>query len=263
MLIDTETITEIKSVDKPLLKTRFGSAIATYNMHADVQRHMARELVGMAKEFLPCKQQNILEIGCGTGLLTEQIVNEFSIESYVGNDLVDDVDSQIQAILRGKLKHYAFMAGDAEQLDFPDKQDSIWSGATIQWVTQLPQFFSRLAELLNPGGYLVVSSFGPDNYHEIKDLTGSGINYQSKEEINEAAAGDFKLINFIEWREQMWFKKPMDVLKHMRYTGVNGISHCQWNKGKMSAFNLAYERYAQSKGYPLTYHPYLMIFKKK
>ena len=263
MLIATDTKNEVQAVDKALLKKRFGSAITTYNAHADVQRHMAKKLADMAKQVLPHQQPNILEIGCGTGLLTEEIVKGFSISSYVGNDLVDDVSAANQSILGNRIQHHDFIAGDAEIVEFPKMQDSIWSGATIQWVTQLPDFFDKLSGCIKPEGYLVLSSFGPDNYREIKAITGNGINYEDKEAICEAAAHCFELMAFQEWQERMWFEKPTDVLRHMRYTGVNSVTHCQWSKGAMQAFNLAYEEIAQTKGYPLTYHPYLMIFKKK
>ncbi|MCU4156141.1 malonyl-ACP O-methyltransferase BioC [Carboxylicivirga sp. A043] len=262
MQVATETVRELKTVDKALLKKRFGSAVSTYDAHAKVQVQMAVRLVEMAKDVLPKYQQNSLEIGCGTGLLTREMMNEFAPDTYIGNDLVDGVSSTIEAIVNNKVSKYTFLAGDAEHLKFPKQMDSIWSGATIQWVLQLQVFFSKLSSILKPDGYLVISSFGPGNYREVKNITGNGIVYQSIEEIIEAA-GDFELLKFEQWQEQLWFEKPMDILKHMRYTGVNGVTNCQWNKGKMQAFEVAYEKYAQLEGYPLTYHPYLMIFKKK
>ncbi|WP_430814799.1 malonyl-ACP O-methyltransferase BioC [Carboxylicivirga sp. RSCT41] len=263
MLVATETGKEVQAVDKALLKKRFGSAITTYDAHADVQRQMAIKLVKMAKPVLSHQQPDVLELGCGTGLLTEQIVKEFALNNYVGNDLVDEVSHLNRSILGNRIRHYDFIAGDAEMLEFPKMQDSIWSGATIQWITQLPRFFGKLSSVVKTGGYLVLSSFGPDNYHEIKSITGNGIDYQVKEQICTAAAGHFELVAFQEWQERMWFDKPADVLRHMRYTGVNSVTHCQWSKGAMQAFNLAYEAFAQTNAYPLTYHPYLMIFKKK
>ncbi len=250
-------------IDKSLLKRRFESAVSTYCAHAKVQQDMAVRLVELAKKHLPVEQGRILEFGCGTGLLTQQIIQHFSVADYTINDLVDNVSRVVCDILNDNVAIQRFIAGDVECADFQGALNSIWSGATIQWISQIELFFNKLSQLLKTDGYLVVSSFGPDNYHEIKYTTGNGISYKTKEHLIAAASKDFDLIAFEEWHEQLWFSKPIDVLKHMRSTGVNGISPCSWTKRKMSDFCELYQQFAELNGYPLTYHPYLMIFKKK
>ncbi|WP_430811233.1 MULTISPECIES: malonyl-ACP O-methyltransferase BioC [unclassified Carboxylicivirga] len=249
-------------IDKNLLKKRFGAASSTYGEHAKVQQRMAVRLVEMAQMYLSAKQGRVLEFGCGTGLLTQQIIKHFSVGHYVINDLVGDVSGLVHTILKNRVTKQQFIAGDVECLDLPDALDSIWSGATIQWINQLQPFFYKLSQHLKPGAYLLVSSFGPNNYKEIKATTGNGIAYETKEQLISAASSGFELIAFEEWQEQLWFNSPLEVLKHMRSTGVNGVSACSWTKGKMNAFCNSYSQWAQSDGYPLTYHPYLMVFKK-
>lgn len=250
-------------IDKLLLKKRFESAVSTYCAHAKVQQQMAVRLVELATLHLAGKQNRVLEFGCGTGLLTQQIVSHFSVSDYVINDLVDQVSEVVRNILKDKVANHQFIAGDAECGDFPGSLDSIWSGATIQWIGQIEPFFNKLFHLLMPGGYLIVSSFGPDNYREIKATTGYGINYMTKGQLISAASSGFELIAFEEWHKQLWFAKPLEVLKHMRNTGVNGVTPCSWSKGKMNEFCDLYSQFIEIEGCPLTYHPYLMIFKKK
>ena len=250
-------------VDKGLLEKRFQSAIPTYNSHAIVQQAMATRLMNLARSYVPSKLSEVLEIGCGTGLLTQEIVKHFTVGKYNFNDLVDNTYTTISPILDNKVVQSQFIGGDAEQVDLPGGQSCIWSGATIQWISHLDTFFKKLNDLLDPEGYLVVSTFGPDNYQEIRQITGNGIDYKTKEQIIGAASPQFELLDFDEWQQSMWFNQPLDVLKHMRYTGVNSVSHCRWGKGQMHAFISAYEELVQLEGYPLTYHPYLMIFKRK
>ncbi|MCT4587197.1 MAG: malonyl-ACP O-methyltransferase BioC [Carboxylicivirga sp.] len=252
-----------QEVNKCLLKKRFRSAQSTYNAHAKVQQDMAVRLANLAQAHVPASQKKLLEFGCGTGLLTNEIMKCFEVDTYTYNDLVDDADQSILPLIDAQVQQTRFIAGDVEQIEFPAGQDSIWSGATIQWIDHLGNFFQKLHSALNEGGYLVLSSFGPDNYQEIKCLTGNGITYKTKEQIRELAAPYFELVAFEEWQHNMWFKSPMEVLKHMRYTGVNSVSHCRWSKGQMQAFMADYDQFLQLEGYPLTYHPYLMIFKKK
>ncbi len=263
MLTELSTVEKKLVVDKHLLKQRFQAAVSTYNTHAVVQQDMAIRLVDLAREWLPTAHKKVLEIGCGTGLLTQELIKYFKVDNYLFNDLVDNAEAGLIPILKDKVQQYKFIGGDAEQIAFPDEVDCICSGATIQWVNKLAGFFQKLSRSLNDHGYMLLSSFGPENYREIRQLTGNGIDYKNKEQIIAAATPEFELLAFDEWQQTIWFENPVQVLKHMRYTGVNSVSHCRWSKGQMKAFSAAYEAYAQLEGYPLTYHPYLMIFKKK
>lgn len=206
----------------------------------------------------------MLELGCGTGLLTQEILKCFSAEKYVTNDLVEEMAGKVESIvLASDVESHQFLGGDAEQLVFPEPQQVVWSGATIQWIDELKPFFAKLSDLLVDEGYVVVSSFGPDNYSEIKAITGKGINYQSMQQVIDSAAANFELVASKEWHRQLWLESPMEVLKHMRYTGVNGVSTSQWTKGDMLQFQEDYQQFAQLEGYPLTYHPFLLVLKKK
>ncbi len=262
-----ETAIEVQKqqmeIDKVLLKQRFESATNSYDAHATVQQSMACKLVELSRKYLPGDQLKVLEIGCGTGLLTRQIIRNFHISDYVVNDLVDNVKHNIETILKNKVDHPSFIAGDAELQMFPGLMSSIWSGATIQWVTDLTAFFARMSALLIPNGFMVLSSFGPNNYAEIKAITGRGIDYPSNDQVIHFASDHFELVTMHEWQEQLWFKSPREILMHMRNTGVNGVSRCGWNKGSLKNFTDAYHQFAQFDRFPMTYHPYLMIFKKK
>ena len=61
-------------MNKDLIKQRFCRKLDSYNENARIQKQMAEKLIN---NFLPkkTKYQKVLEIGCGTGLLTEYAVN--------------------------------------------------------------------------------------------------------------------------------------------------------------------------------------------
>ncbi|MBI9065381.1 MAG: malonyl-ACP O-methyltransferase BioC [Marinilabiliaceae bacterium] len=251
-------------VDKSLVKRRFHCASKTYDVHATVQKEMAEALVQMAAWHMAPYQERMLELGCGTGLLTQEILKRFSAEKLLTNDLVEEMAGKVEPIvLASDVASHQFIGGDAEQLVFPEPQQVIWSGATIQWIEELKPFFAKLSDLLMDEGYVVLSSFGPDNYSEIKTITGKGIDYKTMQQVIESASDEFQLVASKEWHRQLWLESPMDVLKHMRYTGVNGVAASQWTKGDMAQFQEDYQQFAQLEGYPLTYHPFLLVLKKK
>lgn len=250
-------------VDKCLLQQRFASAIGSYNQHALVQKQMAKELRHLAQKYLNMEQDQLMEIGCGTGLLTQEIIQHFSIKSYVGNDLVESLEGDLRKLTAGKVGSFAFWGGDAEQLALPSCVSSIWSGATVQWMADLPRFLAKMNRLLSTDGFLVVSSFGPQNYVEIKQTAALGIPYRSADELQKLAAACFDLVAFEEWQQTLHFSSPLEVLRHMQSTGVNGLSKQAWTPQKYRQYAERYQCLKTEAGYPLTYHPYLMIFKKK
>lgn len=253
------------SMDKQLLKQRFCSAKDTYLEHATVQAKMAEDLVDLAKEHLVNKSvDNMLELGSGTGLLTNAVLKYYSPQQYVANDLVHCTESAIQEIVNSYSDaEFRFIGGDIEALHFPNNQNVIWSGATIQWIKDLSGFFSKMSRSLVEDGYLVLSSFGPDNYKEIKEITTHGIDYPEAFEVMGLASEYFEVVNHKEWHQQLNFNNATDVLKHMRYTGVNGTANCKWTKGHLQNFIDKYETYKQGDVYPLTYHPFLLVLKKR
>ncbi len=253
-----------QTFDKNLLQRRFRSASKTYNNHAIVQQQMAQKLVSLALPEISTICQNILEIGCGTGLLTREIVKHFSFLNYNANDLVNEVEPIINNIIsKQQQASFEFIQGDAQQLSIKNKQDVIWSGATIQWIRDLDHFFEHTSSLLKSDGYFALSSFGTDNFNEIKTITGKGIDYQSIQDVIIKASKYFKIINQKSWYNKLWFNTPLEVLKHMRHTGVNGVSSTKWTKKDLETFSTGYQQYQNEEGFPLTYHPFILILKKK
>lgn len=250
-------------IDKHLLHQRFAAAKASYNQHAVVQKEMAQRLCALAQKHLPSAQERLLEIGCGTGLLTQEVMQHFHVCEYFGNDLVESIQEDIRKIAEGKTQRFAFIGGDVEKARIPTELSSVWSGATMQWMTDLPRFFQQLHSALRPSGMLVLSSFGGENFREIKHCSNKGIDYPSFPEIQAMTTGLFQLIEFEEWQEQLCFDNPQEVLRHMQHTGVNGLTRQAWTPPMHRQFVAKYQALKTEKGFPITYHPYLMIFQKK
>ena len=253
-----------QSVNKELLYKRFSSAAKTYDTHAIVQKHMAEVLVNMAQKHIPENQTNMMELGCGTGLLTNQITRKYTAEHYWANDLVGEMEPNIKQIVESNSNAgLAFLQGDAQTVSPPATQDVFWSGATIQWIEDLDSFFARISTLLNAQGYFALSSFDVDNFMEIKTITGKGIDYKSIKDVLVSASTHFKILDYKSWHQKMWFNHPTDVLKHMRYTGVNAVSSTKWGKKDLLDFCNDYKMFCSNNKYPLTYNPFVLILQKK
>ena len=60
------------------------------------------------------------------------------------------------------------------------------------------------------------------------------------------------------------FPSPTEVLRHLKHTGVTGVTRTSWPRGRLAEFSAEYSsRYGAGDGsVPLTYHPVYLIARK-
>ena len=119
-------------MNKDLIQKRFAKNLDTYNDNAKIQKKMAERLLS----FLDRKDFNdILEIGCGTGFLTQLVNEKFSFKTYTANDIVESCEKYVKEI-NPKIN---FIPADIEKaVENSDKKyDLIISNAVFQWVENL------------------------------------------------------------------------------------------------------------------------------
>ena len=62
------------------------------------------------------------------------------------------------------------LCADARALPLADGSvDVLFSNLCLQWVEDLPAVFAGFRRVLKPGGLLLVSTFGPDTLHELRE----------------------------------------------------------------------------------------------
>lgn len=234
-----------------LVKKRFAKSIKTYDENAFVQKGMAEKL--KAKLSAKCYKK-ILEIGCGTGFLTKIISKDLDFETYIANDLVEDCKNYINEI-NPKIE---FVSGDIKEVLNNSNQtfDLIISNAALQWVSDYEEFFNILLKKLNPAGVLLFSAFGKKNFVEIYETMGVSLDYPSKEEL-ENIFKDYTC-KIEEELEVLSFNSPLEVLKHIKYTGVNCLNTLTWTKSNLKNFEEKYKKPAT-----LTYNPLYVYVQKE
>lgn len=238
-------------MNKDLIRQRFRKSLESYNKNAVIQKQMAEKLI----TFLSKKTySNILEIGCGTGFLTEQIEKNISFQSYKAIDIVDECETYISKIS----KKVAFIPGNIENYitNSNEKFDLIISNAALQWVDNFEGIINRLKQRLKPNGELIISTFGIENFREISLITGTSLKYYSPEELKELFP-ESKICSDIE---TIVFNTAKEVLNHLKLTGVNAIEHKIWTKKDLQQFTKDYLQVCPNK-ITLTYNPIYIIIK--
>jgi len=252
--------------DKNNIEKCFEKGSKTYNSKAIIQKKIAAKLAHLLLQNGLHTIERLLEIGCGTGFLTEQILKNFSINEYFINDLVDKSISDIKAITSNhKQPIYDYIKGDAETISFPKELNAIISTSTFQWFNYLEEFILKIKSQLSANGTLAFSTFGPNNYKEIKATLNVGLEYKSQKNLKQILEPNFEIIHTEEWTEQKEFTSPVEVLKHMKFTGVNGLKTSFFGKERLTKFNSDYSKlFSTIHGTVLlTYNPIIIIAKLK
>lgn len=142
---------------------RFSSAARTYHDESGLQRTVASKL---AASILPMEQiDRILEIGCGTGLLTELLRRGFPDAAIhavdIARPMIDLAKDRI-----GEYRIHWHVA-DARQFR-PDRAfPLIISSSALHWMTPVSETIERLAGMLEPGGNLVSALMVKGTFEEL------------------------------------------------------------------------------------------------
>lgn len=148
------------------IATRFGAAAQHYDAHAHVQREVAVRLADKIADLPRPARPKVLEIGCGTGLLTQALAQRLGAADWT----ITDISPQMLAVaqsgpaLPGTAR---FQVVDGEHPDsLNGGYDIVCSSLAVQWFTDLNNGLARLSGLLKPGGYLVVATLAQETFHE-------------------------------------------------------------------------------------------------
>lgn len=250
-------------IDKADVKCRFKRSVESYDDNAHVQRVIVERLYALLTHNLTYTPQKVLEIGCGTGLFTRKLAQELRPECLFINDLVPEMCSRTARLFC--IGSDKCLVGDIEEVPLKENFDLIISASTFQWFCRLSDTFNRLASKLESGTLLVFSTFGEFNMHEINTVTGAGLKYYSKEKIISLLSTSFDVLQSEEQQHILYFSDPVEILRHLKKTGVNASADEQvWTRGKIARFSEEFDkRYAMNGKYPLTYHPLYFVCRKK
>lgn len=240
---------------KKRIQQHFEASLPTYERHASAQAAIAARLAGLVRQHVQDSPSRVLELGCGTGILSRMLKKAFPSAQLHLNDL----NGKAFDAVRHLSGH--FIPGDAETIELPSRMDLVASSSTFHWFDDLPGLFGKLRSLVNKGGLLAFSSFGPDNLREIRTLRGKGLNYLNRGKIVETLKENgFDIIHASDALMPLVFETPREVLRHLKLTGVNGGFSSCWTKSGLSAFTTEYiERFSTGGGVTLTYHPLYVI----
>ncbi|MEO6150821.1 MAG: methyltransferase domain-containing protein [Mucilaginibacter sp.] len=117
-------------------------------------------------EFLnPQKDEAILDLGCGTGYLTQQIHDQGA--------KVKGTDSSPEMIRQAKENYPGvdFAVEDATSFSTKEKYDAVFSNAVLHWIKNTDAMMQNVYNSLKPGGRFVAEMGGKGNVQHLLTAT--------------------------------------------------------------------------------------------
>ncbi|MFC3173816.1 methyltransferase [Novosphingobium bradum] len=151
-------------------RARIGAAFAAageYDRHARVQHQVAERLALRIGACALPRRPRVLEIGCGTGFLTAQLVRHLAGGSLLVTDLARPMVERCRARI-GEAPGRTFRVLDGEHGEQPPEApfDLITASLAFQWFDDLACALARLAGWLAPGGVLAFTTLADGTFAE-------------------------------------------------------------------------------------------------
>jgi malonyl-CoA O-methyltransferase len=143
---------------------RFGAAAEAYDKAAHAQRRIAEALAHDIAAAGLAAGGRVLELGCGTGLLTAQLLPAMAPRLWIASDIAP----AMLDVLRRTLDDPALLAltMDAERPCLAPPFDLVCSSLTLQWLADPAQAIAQWRALVKPGGLLAFATLLDGSFGE-------------------------------------------------------------------------------------------------
>ena len=215
------------------ISARFGAAAPTYDRQPGVQPVVAEKVIDIIRTS-ECLNQlptpRVLEIGCGTGALTELLIARFPTARILAVDIAEAMVEQARQRL-GNPGNVTWQAGDIRHLNLsPYAFDLMTSSSALHWVQPLKPTLKRLRNALTPGGTFICGVMSRGTLQELHDLRreiapdkASPVQLPAPEQILDAVRGagmeivDSRLEQFVTR-----YDSGLNFLRILNRQGVTG-----------------------------------------
>jgi malonyl-CoA O-methyltransferase len=147
----------------------FGARAVDYERHADLQRSVADRL---ALLLPPLDAPRVLELGCGTGLLSRHLMAQYPEANFLFTDLAQTMLEQCRLNLGAHARGCArFVPMDSSKPDAGlGTFDLIATSMALHWLSDPAASLDTLRSLLAPHGALLFAALGPESFTEWRNV---------------------------------------------------------------------------------------------
>lgn len=221
-------------IDKDKVRNSFNKASDVYDNYAKIQVKMADYILNLINIG---SVNNILEIGCGTGILTRKLLTKYPSSNITVLDIAENMLEKTKQNLESdgfNLKNIKFICEDAELVKLDCKYDLIISNATIQWFNDFNKSIQKYVNLLNKNGQIVLSTFGEKNFIELERISlllSKNLSLQEKPKLRKVFISKNEILKILEklninyfvndMLEKEYFNNSFEFFKSVKKIGAS------------------------------------------
>ena len=253
---------------KKRVKESFNRRADSYDSYAIIQQEVANR-VSDRLSAIKIQPKLILDLGCGTGSLTQKISVLYPDAKIISLDF----SVEMLKICRSKINQADPVCADIENIPISELSfDLIISSLTFHWATDLYSTFLKIHKLLKNNGCFLFSSMGPDTLFELRDAL-------SKVDDHERVNHFIDMHHYGDSLLKIGFSDPVvdnekiiieyqsfsDVLKSLKKIGANTVEKITDKKLSRSDYRTVLDGYGinENSNYPVTYEVlYGLAWKK-
>ncbi len=237
------------------IRNTFNNASSNYNDNAFLQNEIANRLAEKLK-VISIKPQTIIDLGSGTGLLSNKTAEIFPNANLIC------VDFAQQSLLENpqNLK----VCANAYELPFASNSvDFIVSNLMMQWCPDLKALFNECFRVLKPEGLILFTTFGPDTLKELKrswsavDSSAHVNNFIDMHDIGDQMLQSGFQSPIMEMENiTLTYEKVLDLMHDLKSIGAQNVgsrSKALTGKTKFKKMIEMYESYRSDGKLPATY----------
>ena len=159
-------------LDRQAVRRSFNRASRQYDAAAQLQAKVNAELLERLQYFR-LEPRTILDLGCGTGRGAAALRARFPRAQVIAVDAAFAMTRQARRRQRF-WRRYACVCADGYALPFTAHSiDLVYSSLMLQWCDDPLALFTQVQRVLQPGGLMLFSSFGPETLHELRSAWAS------------------------------------------------------------------------------------------
>jgi malonyl-CoA O-methyltransferase len=147
---------------KSLVSRRFSGSVRTYDSNSSLQNAVAERLCGVLPANGP---EVILEVGCGTGVLTRHMIRRYPDCRFIITDISPEMVFHCREKYRN-MPNLAFAVMDGDRLATEHRFDMIASSMCLQWFDDPLKSIRRQLQNTKPGGSVAFAAIGGNNFPE-------------------------------------------------------------------------------------------------
>ena len=135
---------------------------------------MARWGSGVLERLPLCGDETVLDAGCGSGRVTEELLERLPRGRVVAVDAAPSMLAEARRRLERFGDRVTFVEADlGRPLPVEGPVDAVLSTATFHWVADHEALFAHLAAVLRPGGRLVAQCGGKGNVASVQRVAAA------------------------------------------------------------------------------------------